>query len=55
MDDKQKAKYNKTAEEDAKRYAKEMNDLKTKGFFINKDGENSKEVYLAKQKKLAQV
>ena len=43
------------AEVDHKRFDNEMNDLKTKGWFVNKDGQNSKEIYLKEQKKLNQV
>ena len=46
LDEKQKLKYNKMNEDDKKRYEKEMNDIKTKGFFITKDGKNSRELYL---------
>ena len=46
MSEAEKAPYNKLAEKDKLRYLKEKEDLKQKGFFINKDGENSKDLFL---------
>ena len=55
MSEAEKAPYNKLAEKDKLRYLKEKEDLKQKGFFINKDGENSKDLFLREQKKQTEV
>lgn len=41
LTDDQKKEYDKYIEEDRKRYVKEMEQLKTKGYFINSDGVKS--------------
>ena len=51
MTDAEKASYLKLAEQDQLRYKNEMTEFKEKGFFINQDGENSKDLFLREQKK----
>ena len=55
MTDAEKAPYNKLGEKDKIRYQNEMKELKEKGFFINGDGENSKDLFLKEQKKQTEV
>jgi len=51
MSDAEKKPFIKMHEKDQKRYQKEMSDLEAKGFFINQDGENSRELFLKDQRK----
>lgn len=53
MTEDQKKPYNQIVEEDKARYLKELNDLEKKGFFINKDGVNSKDLQKEEDKKNA--
>lgn len=48
MTDKAKAPYVNKSKLDQKRHEKETKDYETKGFFINSDGENSKDLYQIK-------
>ena len=50
MTDGQKAPYVKLAAAEKARYEKEKAELKEKGFFINQNGENSRDLFLQKQK-----
>ena len=50
MTDAEKAPFVKLAEKEKARYLKETAELKAKGYFINQDGENSKDLFLKKQK-----
>jgi hypothetical protein len=43
----QKEEYTNCADEDKKRYEKELNLIAKKGFFINKDGMDSRDLYKA--------
>ena len=49
---KDKTKYEKLAEEDKKRYQKEMDQLMTQGYFVNQDGVKSTDIAPKKQKKI---
>ena len=55
MTEAQKAPYNKLGENDRLRYKKEKDELNQKGFFINKDGKSSKDLFLREQKKQIEV
>ena len=55
MTDAEKAPFNKLANKDKLRYQNELKQLKEKGFFINEDGENSKDLFLREQKKQTEV
>ena len=51
----EKEPFKKMQEKDQLRHQKEKNDLETKGFFINSDGENSKDLFLKDLRKQVQV
>lgn len=53
LQDDQKKPYLKVVEEDVARYQRELQDLKTKGYFINKNGENSKDLQKEENRKKA--
>ena len=53
MDDKDKAKYNDQSIQDKARYAKELDQLMTKGFFTNADGVKSTDLKVKKKKNRA--
>lgn len=50
MSDEQKIQYDKIAATDQKRFDKETKEIQTKGYFINKDGENSRDLWRNKER-----